>query len=542
MPVATKKQKKADAAPPAELAYPQVEVREYHGRGGAGLGPLTGAKAREYLGWEAETDAVKFGDDYLLRDEYGAKVRCLNNTRNRPLAEAWARTLAQDILRGHWRLNGETVVIGQTGQVLSAQHRMIGLVLAEQMWDRDPHWKKAGPWKDGPPTIEIIAVLGVDESGDTTKTLDNVKPRTLEDVLYTDVDLFGKLPPKDRRAMAGVLAYAVKLLWHRAGRDVDAYAPRRTHSESVEFITRHPKLVEMCRHVFEENQNAPPPYSASASVSPGTMAGLAYLMAASQSDGDKYRAGNPPSEKRLDMTMLEKAQEFVSLFGSGAAELAAVRQAIAALHGESGERTPRREEREAVFVNAWNLWSTGVKPTPKKIEPEWEEVEATDDEPAYKRMTAMPTVGGMDLGDPEEPDDVVEDAADEQPAADAPKITDKAKATADALARLRERHPGVILFFRGKGDEYKAWGADAKVLGKVSGVPPAKDATTKLLMSSFDAGLLEERAEALIKAGYRVAVVTQDGKGEKVQEVKLDDAPAADTPAETPAEPAETQG
>jgi hypothetical protein len=80
--------------------------------------PIDATLAKELLGWEELDDSA---DNYLLTDEDGKKIQCVNNAHNRPFNETWARTLAQDILNGHWRDNGEAIVIGKSGQVLSAR-------------------------------------------------------------------------------------------------------------------------------------------------------------------------------------------------------------------------------------------------------------------------------------------------------------------------------------------------------------------------------------------------------------------------------------
>jgi len=102
-------------------------------------------RAKHLLGWEDEEGyalryvaehpkvkaaKVSYGDDYLLKDGKGRKVRCHRNSKNRPFDELHCRKLAQDILQGKWEFNCETIIISRVGEVHSGQHRLIALVLA----------------------------------------------------------------------------------------------------------------------------------------------------------------------------------------------------------------------------------------------------------------------------------------------------------------------------------------------------------------------------------------------------------------------------
>jgi len=132
---------------------------------------------------------VKYGTEYDLIDYYGEKVRCSNNTRNRPLNIEWVQQLAQDILNDIWRFNGESWVIGTTGVALSLQHRAIALIWAQQMVDyngKDRKKKKLATQLQQrhtePLFIEALVVRGVRETPDVIRTLDHVRTRSLRDV------------------------------------------------------------------------------------------------------------------------------------------------------------------------------------------------------------------------------------------------------------------------------------------------------------------------------------------------------------------------
>jgi hypothetical protein len=221
---------------------------------GMTFGPITVAKGKEILLWEAEKEyaarvkasnpaykdvEITFPKEFPahFRDEEGNLVRCWNNCKNRWFDEPRARLYAQEILQRNWAgpstfpgetVNGETIVIGRTGIVLSGQHRLIGLVLAFQMWlgKNKLHWQKY--WQEEP-FLESLIVTGVSEHPCIVRTLDNVKSRTLADTLYTSEVFDGltlpeangetqrTLRPKERMELARMLDSAVDLLWKRTG-------------------------------------------------------------------------------------------------------------------------------------------------------------------------------------------------------------------------------------------------------------------------------------------------------------------------------------
>jgi hypothetical protein len=200
---------------------------------------ITVEYAKKLLGWTVEDDKEKFNANYLLKDFSGKKVRCSNNVTNRPLYMAVVKVLIQEILRKRWRLNGESLIIGSTGLILNGQHTLIALILAGQQWEKDP--EACDQWTTEP-TIDKAIVFGIDESDMTVNTMDTCKPRSLADVIYRS-EFFSGIKAGDRQACARIADYAVRILWHRTGAGLDAFAPRRTHAESLDFIARHPRLL-----------------------------------------------------------------------------------------------------------------------------------------------------------------------------------------------------------------------------------------------------------------------------------------------------------
>jgi hypothetical protein len=166
---------------------------------------VTKAKAKKLLEWESEPEyAARVGradakipeEHRLLRDTSQDWVACFNNCRNRPFTEAHAKTIAQEILNGRWELNLETIIISRTGIILSGQHRLVGFVLACEMWAKQfTHWKTRWPEE---PYIEALVAVGGSEDANVIMTLDNVRPRSEADVIYTS-DVYAALGQADRR-------------------------------------------------------------------------------------------------------------------------------------------------------------------------------------------------------------------------------------------------------------------------------------------------------------------------------------------------------
>jgi len=357
------------------LIYPEVSVSICTGHDS-----LTCDQAVQLMGWVSESTSVKFHDDYLFKDDNGAKVRCTNNCKNRPFDESWARSIAQDILNKQWKLNLETVIIGSTGQVLSGQHRLCALILACQMWAKHDYWHET--W-DGEPTIDTLVAFGGDESEEFTRTLDNVKPRTLADVLFTS-GMFSHHRPKDRKHVTRMLDYAIRLLWERTGASNNAFLPRRTHSEALEFISNHPSIVKYVNHIYEEDARG----SLKKLMSLGYSSGLMYLMAVSASDYGLYADGGR-CENALDMEYEEMSYAFWTELAVGNS-LNAVKIAFTA--SDENDELIRVDEKIAMVCKAWNAFKVG-----EIVDDATVTLKYSMDDAGYPYLDEHPNVGGIDV-------------------------------------------------------------------------------------------------------------------------------------------------
>jgi len=358
--------------------------------------PMTAAKAKELLGWREESENVKFGGDFLLRDKKGNKVLCYNNVGNRPYKHS--RTLAyhQDILRRRWQFNGQPRVISKEGHILSGQHVLAALVLAAQEYNLHPG-KWSAYWQQEP-YIETLVVSGIESSEAVKNTIDCARESTLADVLYR-TEHFADVKPKHREALGKVCQYGVRLLWKRVDQRRDAYSPIDTRSEQVDFLNRHPKLIDCTIHIFEQNGGAE--QAIRKYIALGSAAGLMYLMGCARSNPHSYyHSSSEKSEENLDWSLWDKAESFWTLLASSSSEMKAVRDEHLRLLQDGRASS---EVREALLVRAWLRYASGVEIRPRDLTLQF------DSEKEF-RLAVRPLCGGIDGGDQTESADDMPDA------------------------------------------------------------------------------------------------------------------------------------
>jgi hypothetical protein len=328
----------------------KIEVYVYEGNE-----LLSVEEAKTYLGWEEEPEGADWKDKFFMK--VGAtKVRLNNNPSNRPYRRAIAMRYANEILRKKWRLNGETIIIDDKGNTQSGQHRLIGLVMAEEL-----RKKQAEKWRDRyhnnrPISIPAIIVTGVDSSKDVVDTIDIGVSRTLSDVMFRNQVASTGSQTKDRAAktVAKVLSHATRLLWLRLGGKKVSDAPHFPHSEALEVNKQHPALLAAVEKIIaldslEEGRRL------SAMMSLGTASALLYLMSASETDAGVYR--DAEGEYAPDLSMTEEAEGFWSLVASGEGlvkgdPILALRGWITRHKAGSGAE---RDELIAAVIKAWNF-------------------------------------------------------------------------------------------------------------------------------------------------------------------------------------------
>jgi hypothetical protein len=405
----------APAEPERKVVYPDLVVNGVAVPAESTFLDL--ATVKEVLGWESESEyvarmkaespqineaAVKYGEDYLLRDERGEKVRCWNNARNRPFDETHCRKLVQDQLNGAWAFNLETIVVSRTGVVTSGQHRLVAKVLAEQLREiQYVLWEKKWPPGTEIPFQSLIAFGGSDDPK-VIQTIDNVKPRSESDVIYTS-EIFEKLPTLDRRECSRMLAAAIDLLWRRtrAGEMVTT-EKYQTHSASLGFFHRHEvKLLRCVKHLWEENKARAISFLR---LSAGQCAALMFLAASSSSDIDDYRNADPaPNERKLKWDRWDQAEEFFSLLGT-AVDFQVVRDALAGLTDVETGGGGRTTEKHCILARAWEAYlgggniaaddltlSYGKNADGNTVLTEWPDFGGIDQGPSRKDVEPEPT-------------------------------------------------------------------------------------------------------------------------------------------------------
>lgn len=385
-----------------KILYPEVQVRLYQGDTA-----LTEEEAKKLLMWEEETEHVKFAGDYLLVDGDNKKIRCYNNINNRAFDKNWAKTLEGNILNKQWTgpngrgktVNGESMIIGQTGLNISCQHRLVGFVLACQEWRKNP--EKWSMW-DTQPVMDCVIVFGVDESDETVDTIDTGKPRTLTDVIYRS-EIFRTVKPSDRKSMSQATAYAIRTVADRTGAWVDAFGPKRTHPEMIDFLNRHYKILDCVKHVYEESEGD----ASKTFVTMGVAAGLLYLMQASATEPSVYITAENRAESLLDLANEDKAQTFwVNLIHRKMPALVAVMGRFTVdLQGEEGVEPETNggtvAERIATICKAWTLYAAKKPVTEESLKLLYHVEEGV------RTLAECPTVGGIDMGNPKDSTDVI---------------------------------------------------------------------------------------------------------------------------------------
>lgn len=417
MPKLDKKQKNKKTEP--EIKWPVVEVRLFHAdprvmtewsKETSEGNPLTGEMIEELMGWcteaelkdrlfealsEEEQKKVK-GPENVKADNAepllsldGEDIYCLNNLSNRPFTLQLAQDYSLEILRRKYRFNGEPFIIDKYGVVQSGQHRGAGLKLAISAWRKDAklpkdqqQWQELWPEE---PYIESMVVLGIEGDDETINTLDTGRRRTLEDVLYRSVYFEGKTA-SEKKALARVTNWAVKVVWDRTAQRDASYAPRRPHSESMDFISRHEKILKAVRFIYDEAGDND---KFSHFIPLGFAAGLMYLMASATSDVEKYQQSN--SEEGLDFKLWDKAEKFwIDVAGNGKAT-EPLRELLLRIPETAGG-SYNKDLRCGLCVKAWNLYSDGEKLTLENVE-----VETGLNDIQQPILAESPKLGGIDL-------------------------------------------------------------------------------------------------------------------------------------------------
>jgi hypothetical protein len=389
-----------------EKVYPDYKTVTFKGEDS-----VTPDQAKEWIGWQEEGEGQDFGADYLFIFD-GKKIRTTNNNNNRPFDETWARKLMQDMLHKRWKLNAQSIALGEYGNVVSGQHRLIALIMADvERTDpkRAAYWEAI--WGDGPVSIETDVTFGVEESSDVSQTVDSTKTRTLSDVVYCNPDYFKKENRQDRKLLSKVLEFGVRNLWNRTGTPKErrkSFAPYLTHSEAMAFVDNHRRLERTASEIYNLDKETNDEDEKLLHIRQGTRlsygecAALMYLMGAAASDGDEYHNMEVKSEKGISWELWDTAVDFWGKIATGSEDMQFLRDAMSSLFHVEAESTPTKLEKWACLINAWNLFKDGEELTIGGVKPSYADE-------SKRQLNETPTVGGIDRVEEDEEEEVDED-------------------------------------------------------------------------------------------------------------------------------------
>lgn len=401
-----------------KIEYPNKEVIIY-ATWNDDVGPLTQQLAKDLIGWETEEDYIarkkveepkskkdwSFGENFHLRDNAGRKVMLWQNRGNRELDLTWAKKIAQDILNGAWKFNFENIIVSLYAQVLSGQHRLVAFILACEMWNLERN-VTTGKWRDiwaEEPTLDVSIAFGADDSEDVRQTIDNVKTRSLSDVIYTSEFLtqafkgdFAKMSLGDKGECSRMVSRALTTLWART--EAKKHYGLNTHSTVMAFLKNHKSLGDSLALLWKKDEErAISDDEKGIGIPSGMATALHYLMAASATDGDEYANAEPPTEREIDWEMWDKAEDFwVALAEKKATVYPAVEKAFKdRIHYTHG--TPiTQNERLHILAEAWKAFAKRGKVSLADIKLTEENYVEKDE---VQHLKEIPSVGGIDSGE-----------------------------------------------------------------------------------------------------------------------------------------------
>ena len=205
------------------------------------------------------------------------------NDENRPLTKSLCKLYANEFLRGEWHETGENIIYGvidtpngEIEKLISGQHRLFGLILAQEMYDADPSY-----WKDA--VLELRTEITTGVNMDSADHVDKGKTRSHTDVLYRSPVVDAIIPDEwnesqaKRKKWCNTLSTAARLVWQREGGKAVSSAEKFVHSEMLNFIgpDRHPELHRYVTMVLDADRDDEGNKGLKASLA--YLAGFSYL-------------------------------------------------------------------------------------------------------------------------------------------------------------------------------------------------------------------------------------------------------------------------
>ncbi len=597
---------------------------------GSELGPLTAKRMRSVLGWENEdeykermkrenpdmpseshmfiTDAdIAKGyvgkakhpippdrkpDPVLLTDHKERRVVCWLNDNNRPFDIGHCKKLCQEILTRRWAgpttmpgqtINGESIITSWptkvtgvndlTPIVINGQHTGGALILAWELWNDDDEevsgkWRELWPidqYPDGP-VIDKAVWTGISPDTLVVRTLDNTKPRSLADTIYTS-DVFVNRPDSEKKLASRMLSAAIDFLWARlrVGNAQEGFLKKQyqTHATSHDWLARHPKLLKCVEHLFVVNDGRS---LNKVKLSAGECAAIMYIQASSNTEPDNYYGTlEEPDEKPLKWDLWDMAAKFWFKVADASVkektdipndkEAADIRKALieaVEIDTEDDEGNPvqveqkgnpKRHAKMVVLSKAWALYKAGKPITQDQITPSYRttdvkssgfdaEGQSTGEAPSKIALDEESHFGGIDLGDVkgkdtsagvkvQTPSQLEEAMAKVQKASTnlADENTAKASMTQSPLEKYMKGKQKygkdrVLIFLPKGGKRLIAYNEDADILGEVAACSVADSPSKGIRFTHQAVGDCDEIVRQLLGEGHQVAVITELSENE----------------------------
>lgn len=148
------------------------------------------------------------------------------NPANRKIGERIVENYTHEIMGGRWALNGEPIIVSDTGELNDGQHRCHAVIIAQM-------------------PIDVVLIVGI--SRDTRTTLDQGKVRTAGDFLSMDGNI-----------NANVLGAASNFVWQYRMRGTvnPGGSGAATKGEVLELVRENPGIIKSVALVHEKGADA----------------------------------------------------------------------------------------------------------------------------------------------------------------------------------------------------------------------------------------------------------------------------------------------
>jgi hypothetical protein len=308
---------------------------------------LTMATSTRTKALESTLDAIEI-DKVWVDFDLATQIVEESNSSNRPLTTSIAKRYMHAILEGRWGCSPDTIGFDADGELISGQHRLWGLIFAENLRREDPEYVKNVYGITKPIELPFIFTRGFRPQD--ADSVDIGKTRTGADVLARR-HLFGdENSDAQNKKMHKELAVASRLLWTRINGKTVAGSGVFAHHELKTFVDEHAQLIDCVRFIRDSDYGESNDRLVANYISIGFASGLLALM------------------QSVDE---EKGEEFWTLFAAGALSadhpISRYKQFLLDMRNAG---TVDRDHQVNAAIKAFKLFLAGEEKTTKtKIKP-----------------------------------------------------------------------------------------------------------------------------------------------------------------------------